>query len=404
MKVLIADKLDPSAIRSLQARGAEVSSRPDLGAPDLPAAIAEENPDVLVVRSTKVSADAISSGPRLKLVVRAGAGYDTIDTQAASGAGVFIANCPGKNSVAVAELTWGLILACDRRIAAQDHQLKEGKWDKKGFAKARGIYGRTLGIIGLGTIGREVAARGQAFGMRVVAWSRSLDARTAAELGVSQAQSPIDVAREADVLSVHCAATSDTKGLISRELIDAMKDGATLINTSRGSVVDEQALLDGMEKKGIRAGLDVYANEPGSGDSTFDSAVAKHSAVVGTHHVGASTDQSQEAIAAEVVRIVAEYMTTGQVPNCVNLDDKSADDTLLTVRHKNRPGVLAKVFDVLSRADINVEEMDNILYAGAQAACARIQLGQAPSPEHLQQIRNSTADILSVELKEPVRP
>ncbi|MBT8492783.1 MAG: NAD(P)-binding domain-containing protein, partial [Deltaproteobacteria bacterium] len=338
MKVLIADKLDASAVRSLADRGAEVESRPELKADDLPAAIAELDPDVLVVRSTKVSGQAIRAGQLLKLIVRAGAGYDTIDVDAASSAGVFIANCPGKNSVAVAELTWGLILAADRRIAAQDRMLKHGKWDKKGFAKASGIYGRTLGVIGLGTIGQEVTRRALAFGMRVVAWSRSLDDSRAAQLEVTRAATPLDVAREADVLTVHVAATPDTKGLISRELIDAMKDGATLINTSRGSVVDEAALMHGIESKGLRAGLDVYQNEPGSGDKAFESPVARSEAVVGTHHVGASTDQSQEAIAAEVARIIIEFITSGEVPNCVNLDQKSAHDTLLTVRHKNRPG------------------------------------------------------------------
>lgn len=398
MKVLIADKLDPSAVSDLEGQGVAVEQNAGLGAQDLPDAIAAANPDVLVVRSTKVSRAAIESSDRLKLVVRAGAGYDNIDTAAASSAGIFIANCPGKNSIAVAELVWGLILSADRRIAAQDRMLKEGKWDKKGFAKARGLYGRTLGIIGLGTIGREVAARGLAFGMDVVAWSRSLTEEKAATLGIRRAESPTEVAKTAHVVTVHVAATPETKGLISRELVQSMRDGAIVINTARGTVVDEEALLWGIESKDLRAGLDVYQGEPGSGGKEFESPLARSEAVVGTHHIGASTDQSQEAIAAEVARIILAFHQQGTVPNCVNLADQSAGQTLLTVRHKNRPGVLAKVFDVLSQAQINVEWMDNILYQGAEAACARIQLGHPPELAQINMIESSTPDILSVEL------
>jgi len=400
MKVLIADKLETSAVEELEASGLTVELQPDLDAAELVGAVARSNPDVLIVRSTKVSAAAIGASDRLKLVVRAGAGFDTIDLAAASREGVFVANCPGKNSVAVAELTWGLILSADRRIAAQDHQLKSGQWDKKTFSKARGLYGRTLGILGMGSIGRSVAKRGKAFGMRVVAWSRGLTAAKAEKLGIERASSALEVARIADVLTVHVAATAETAGLVSKDLLAAMRAGAILINTSRGSVVDEPALLAAIADKGLRVGLDVYAGEPAAGNA-FESALAANPAVVGTHHIGASTDQAQEAIAAEVARIVRTFQAEGTVPNCVNMAERTDEYILLTVRHKNRPGVLAKVFDVLSRAEINVEWMDNVLYGGAEAACARIQLGTAPDDAQMAQIRASTADILSVELTAP---
>jgi len=400
MKVLIADKLETSAVQELEANGLDVDLQPDVGAEKLADAIARSKADVLVVRSTKVSAAALTASDRLKLVVRAGAGYDTIDLETASREGIFVANCPGKNSIAVAELTWGLILAADRRIAAQDHMLKNGQWDKKTFSKARGLYGRTLGILGMGSIGRSVAKRGKAFGMRVVAWSRSLTEAKADRLGIERAESALEVARMADVLTVHVAGTGETAGLISAELLAAMPAGAILVNTSRGSVVDEPAVLAAIADRGLQVGLDVYAGEPGSGN-VFESALAAHPSVVGTHHIGASTDQAQEAIAAEVARIVCTFQEQGTVPNCVNLAERAGQQILLTVRHKNRPGVLAKVFDVLSRAEINVEWMDNVLYGGADAACARIQLGTAPDDQQIGQIRASTADILSVELTAP---
>lgn len=400
MRVLIADKFDEHGHDALVTMGCEVISQPALKADDLPGALAEHDPDILVVRSTKVRAAAIAAARRLKLIVRAGAGYDTIDVATASREGIFVANCPGKNSVAVAELTWALILCCDRRVPDQTRDLRNGTWDKKGYSKARGIYGRPLGVLGLGTIGREVIARARAFGMPVIAWSRSLTPERADELGVAFAASPADVARASDIVTVHVASKPETRHLIDRDFVAAMRDGAFLINTSRGAVLDEQAVLAGIADKGLRVGLDVYDSEPGSGAKTFASAIARHPAVVGTHHVGASTAQAQRAIAAEAVRVIERYRDTGKVDNCVNLAARGSATCMLTVRHRNRPGVLAQVFQVLSEASINVEEMDNILYQGADAACARIQLGAAPSQADLQRIRTSCEHILSLELSD----
>lgn len=400
MKVLIADKFYSEGHDALVAMGCEVLAQPGLSADDLPGALAELDPDILIVRSTKVRDQSIDAARRLKLIIRAGAGYDTIDVAKASREGIFVANCPGKNAVAVAELTWALILGCDRRLAEQTQDLRAGTWAKKKYSKARGIYGRTLGVLGLGPIGREVLSRARAFGMQVVAWSRSLTPEQAVELGVVHADSPESVARASDIVTIHVASTPATRHLIDSRFVDAMRDGAFLINTSRGAVVDEEALLRGIADKGLRVGLDVYADEPGSGATQFDSTIAKNPAVYGTHHVGASTDQAQQAIAAEAVRIVQHFRDTGKVENCVNLAARSSATCMLTVRHRNRPGVLAQVFQVLSEAGINVEEMENVLYQGVHAACARIQLRQAPSPEHLQRIRHSCEHILSMEVSD----
>jgi len=398
MKVLIADKFEKVGIDGLKELGCTVISEPDIKADALPDLIRKVDPNSLIVRSKRVTVDALRAGTGLTLVIRAGAGIDTIDVTAASDLGVFVSNCPGKNSIAVAELVMGLLLACDRRIPDQVSDLRQGKWNKAEYSKARGLHGRTLGIVGLGQIGREVAHRARAFGMRVVAWSRSLTHEEAQALDVVYALTPLDVARHADAVTINVAATAETKNLVNAEFLAAMKPGAYLINTARGSVVDEAALQQAIRERGIRAGLDVFQNEPASGAGEFSSALAQASGVYGTHHVGASTDQAQVAIAHEVIRIVQAFRSTGEVPNVVNRLARSSATHVLTIRHRNRPGVLAHVFGVLAGAAINVEEVENIIYHGAQATLARIHLDGQPESTELARIRDGNPDIISAEL------
>jgi D-3-phosphoglycerate dehydrogenase len=398
VRVLIADKFEKVGTDGLKELGCTVIAKPELKADDLAAAMKEHDPNILIVRSTKVGAEALRAGTNLSLVIRAGAGIDTIDVEAASSLGVFVSNCPGKNSVAVAELVLGLILACDRRIADQVADLRRGKWNKAEYSKARGLHGRTLGIVGLGQIGREVARRAQAFGMRVVGWSRTLTHEEAQRLGVGYCQTPLEVAQVSDVVTINIAATAETRHLVNTEFLAAMRPGAYLINTSRGSVVDEAALIKAVQIKHLRAGLDVFQNEPGGGSADFDSALAREPGVYGTHHVGASTEQAQVAIAHEVIRIVAAFLERGEVPNCVNRLAQSAATHVLSIRHRNQPGVLAHVFRVLAEKSINVEEVENIIYHGAQATCARIHLDGKPEAAALEVIRSGNPHIISVDL------
>ena len=397
MKVLVADKFEQSGRDGLQALGCDVSYQPDLKDDALASAIASEAPDVLVVRGTKVTEPMLAAGP-IKLVVRAGAGYNTIDVAAASKRGIYVSNCPGKNSIAVAELAFALILALDRRIVDNVVTLRRGEWNKKEFSKARGLYGRTLGLIGLGKIGQEMIARAAAFGMPVVAWSRSLTPLRAAELGVTHMESPKAVAAEADIVSVHLALNSETRNLIDAEFFNAMREGAYFVNTARGEVVDQAALVNAMQTRGIRAGLDVYAAEPTSGVGEFSDSIGKEDGLYGTHHIGASTDQAQEAIAAETVRIIRQFKETGQVPNVVNLARQTPATHRLVVRHVDRPGVLAGVLDAIKSEQINVQEMENIVFEGAAAAVARINLDNAPSDAILDRIRSSSTDIIELNL------
>ena len=398
MKVLVADKFEKVGIDGLKELGCTVIIEPDVKAEGLPDLIKSVDPNILIVRSKKVSADALRAGTALSLVIRAGAGIDTIDVAAASDLGVFVSNCPGKNSIAVAELVMGLLLACDRRIPDQVADLRGGKWNKAEYSKARGLYGRTLGIVGLGQIGREVARRALAFGMQVVGWSRSLTHLEADQLGIRYGQTPLEVARLADAVTINVAANSETKHLVNAEFLAAMKPGSYLINTSRGSVVDEAALRQAVQERHLRAGLDVFQNEPAGGTGGFASTVATLPGVYGTHHVGASTDQAQVAIAHEVIRIVQSFRATGEVPNVVNRLAKSSATHVLTIRHRNRPGVLAHVFGVLAGASINVEEVENIIYHGAHATLARIHLDGQPNPSALSRIREGNPDIISAEL------
>lgn len=388
MRVLIADKFDDSGLEALEARSFDISFEPDLTAQSLPERMSTFDPDALVVRSTKVTKEAIEASSSLSLIVRAGAGFDTIDVAAASSDGIFIANCPGRNALAVAELTWGLILSCDRRIPDQTADLRAGTWKKQEYSKAFGLASRTLGVIGLGRIGREVIERGRAFGMNLAAWSRSLDEDLALELGITRCESIFNLAKLSDVVSIHIAATKETRNLIDDKFIDAMRPGAILVNTSRGSVLDEAALLRGIKEKGIRVGLDVFGTEPDAATGDFEDAIVQEPCVYGTHHIGASTAQAQESIAMEVVRIIGSYRDTGQVPNCVNRSGPGRSAALLTVRHRNEPGVLARVFDILSRASLNVEEMENLIYEGGESACARIQLGSTPSLAEIESIES----------------
>ena len=403
MRVLIADKFEQSGRDGLEAAGCQFSYQPDVKDDALVEAIRAYDPEVLVVRSTKVTEPMLDAGA-LKLIVRAGAGYNTIDVAAASRRGVYVSNCPGKNSVAVAELALALILALDRRVADNVIQLREGKWDKKEFSKARGLLGRTLGLVGTGQIGREVVTRAHAFGMRVIAWSRSLTDESAAVLGVERREHLPDVARESDIVSVHVALKPETRGLIGADFFGAMREGAYFINTARGEVVDQDALRRAMREKDVRAGLDVFANEPTSSAGEFTDDFAREPNLYGTHHIGASTDQAQEAIAAETVRVIQTFKETGRVPNVVNLARRSPATHTLVVRHRDRPGVLASVLDRVRSESINVQEMENVIFEGSEAAVARINLEGGLASNVLEKLKADNPDIIELSLLEIRNP
>ena len=200
------------------------------------------------------------------------------------------------------------------------------------------------------------------------------------------------------MLSVHLALDASTKGLVNGEVLGRLRPGAIFINTARGEVVDHAALEEAVKNRGLRAGLDVFAKEPAAATGTFEDEVVRLPNVYGTHHIGASTEQAQEAIAAETVRIIRSYKETGHVPNVVNLALRTPATHMLVVRHRDRPGVLAHVFDHLRRDNLNVQETENIVFEGAEAAVARINLDGAPSAALCNRIKTQNADVLDLQV------
>jgi len=401
MKVLIADTFEQSGLDAIAAAGCDLVYRPEIAHEKLAEVLASTCADVLVVRSTQVT-EAMLDASSLSLIVRAGAGVNTIDVDAASRRGIYVSNCPGKNAIAVAELVFALILALDRRIPDNVADLRAGRWNKKEYSKARGLYGRSLGLLGFGRIGQEVARRAIAFGMPVLVWSRRFnrdDAAAGARPGdpqITVLQSPEEVAARADILSVHLALAHDTRNFVGASILNRLAPGSYVVNTSRAEIVDSAALAEAVRTGGIRVGLDVFAQEPSSATGDFTDPVIGLPGVIGTHHIGASTDQAQQAIAAEAVRVIRAYKDTGKVPNVVNLATKTPATHMLVVRHRDRPGVLAHVFEHLRATNLNVQETENIIFEGAEAAIARINLDGNPPADLLRTIEQGNQDILNL--------
>jgi D-3-phosphoglycerate dehydrogenase len=396
MRVLFADSVGASTVTELEARGHACVVDAGLQAGDLAAGL--DGFDALVVRSTKVGREVFERADRLALVVRAGAGTNTIDTEAAAARGVLVANLPGRNAAAVAELTMGLLIALDRRIVDGTVDLRSGRWDKKTYSAAGGLLGSTIGVLGLGSIGLEVAQRAGAFGMHVLALAKpGRSARVlsrAEELRIGMVESLSELLPACDVVTLHLPSSPATVGLVDRSFLELMKPGSILLNTSRGELVDEDALLEALDHQDIRAGLDVFADEPGTATAAWTSRLAQHPRVVGTHHIGASTRQAQDAIAAGVVEIIDSFVQ-GETPNCVNLTPSRIGSATLTVRHLDRVGVLAHVLDLLSRNRLNVEQMQNRVFRGGDAAVATIDVG-GPVSEDLLADLGALPDVFGV--------
>jgi D-3-phosphoglycerate dehydrogenase len=398
MKTLIADSFPQSYVSEISNLGVEVQYKPKLKAEELAANIGDAS--ILIVRSTEVRADCINSGKNLSLIIRAGAGVNTIDVKAANARGIYVANCPGKNSIAVAELTIALLLSLDRRIVENVSDLRGGKWNKSEYSKADGVFGKTIGIIGVGQIGKEVITRAKAFGLRVIAWSRSLTPEKAEKLGIERASSVETLVPQCDIVSVHVALKPETRNIINKNIIHSMKPGTIFLNTSRAEVVDEAALREAVTAGIVKVGADVFSNEPEEKSGPYSHPLAMMPGVYGTHHIGASTNQAQNAVAAEVVSIINDYMHQGTVRNWVNRAKKTAAKWQLVVRHFDKPGVLANVLDDLKASKINVQEVENVIFEGQQTACCTMKLDARPADEIVGGIRKRVDEVIQVSLIE----
>jgi D-3-phosphoglycerate dehydrogenase len=385
MRILLADKIDREPLDELRLLGVEIIARPELTKETLPGAL--DGIGVLVVRSTEVTSRAVEAGTSLNLIIRAGAGVNTIDVAAASTRGIYVANCPGKNATAVAELTMGLVLALDRRLCDATAELRSGRWEKSRYAASRGLFGRTIGVAGLGQIGRDVIARARPFGLEPHAWSRSLTPGRAAKLDLGYCRSLEELASKSDVFTVHLPLTSQTRGVIGRHVLDALPDGAILVNTARSEVMDYDALAEMIPKKKLRVGLDVFPDEPAGGSVAYKSALLDLGVVYGTPHIGASTDQAQYATSVETARIIRSFLTEESVPNVVNIAATSPARHAIVLRMLDKVGVLANTLAVLKRHGINIEEISNTVFEGAVATCSKLRVSARPSERCLNEIR-----------------
>lgn len=389
MKVLIADKFPEKYIDQLKNLGLDVIYNPKLGENDLPEAAKEV--DILVVRSTIVNEKTINESKNLSLIVRAGAGVNNIAIAAANKKGIYVSNCPGKNAIAVAELTIGLMIALDRWIPDNVIDFRNGIWNKDKYSKAQGLYGRTLGIIGVGNIGKEVAKRALALGMNVY----GKDISRIEGVAIKDFSEMDQLLPMCDVVSVHLPLTDQTRNLFDQKMFSYMKYGALFINTSRAEIVDEDALLWAVENKKIRAALDVFKDEPEGKSGTVNSKLQSNTNIYVTHHIGASTEQAQNAVAEETVKIIKDYLTSGVIAHWVNRAKITDAKYQLVVKHYDKPGVLASVLNVIREANINIEEIENVIFEGGIVACCTMKLKEPLSQELLNQIKDNQ-NVLSV--------
>jgi D-3-phosphoglycerate dehydrogenase len=301
LKVIIADKLSPEAVEALRIAGVEVDDRSGIEAVELAGVIAEYQG--LIVRSrTKVTADLLKAGTALKVVGRAGVGVDNIDLAAARERGVAVVNTPVSTSVAVAELTIGLLLALLRNIPHADQTMKQAQWIKKELEGAE-LSGKVLGILGVGNIGAQVARRAAAFDMRVLGYDPFLDEKAIRTRG-AEPVSLNDLYAQAEVITLHLPLLSETRGMLGEEAFKKMKFGVYLVCAARGGVIDESALLAALNSGQVAgAALDVFEKEPPGA-----SPLVAHPNVVATPHIGAQTAEAQTRAAVDVAEEVANAL------------------------------------------------------------------------------------------------
>ena len=389
LRVLIADKFPEKYIQELKDLDLEVIYEPKLGENDLPKAA--EDVDILVVRSTVVNEETINNSKKLNLIIRAGSGVNNIAISAANKKGIYVANCPGMNAVAVAELTMGLIIALDRFIPDNVIDFRNGVWNKDKYSKGKGLKGKTLGIIGVGNIGKEVAKRALAFEMNVY----GKDISRIEGVPIKDSSEMDQLLLLCDIVTIHLPATPQTKGLFNKKMFSYMKDGAYLINTSRHDIIVEEDLLEAIKEKNLRVALDVFKGEPEGKSGEVKSPLQNNPNIYVTHHIGASTEQAQDAVAEETVRIIKHYVHSGVIDHWVNRAKVTDAKYQLVVKHYDKPGVLASVLDVIRQGNINIEEIENIIFEGGIAACCTMKLKLPATAEMLKQI-SENPDVISV--------
>ncbi|HBM15030.1 MAG TPA: phosphoglycerate dehydrogenase [Lentisphaeria bacterium] len=402
MKILIADDFQKKYIEVLQAQGHEVSFNPDLTAETLPSAIKDN--DCLIVRGTKVTEQTIESSEKLSLIIRAGSGISTIDLDAAAKKAVFVTNTPARNSIAIAELAFGLMISLDRKIPENVIDLRNSKWNMKKYSEAQGLYEKTVGIVGMGEIGIEFADRAKAFGMNVIAFdpialmNRPVAISTRLERKIFTFCNTLEeIAELSDVITFHLPSNPHTKNMVNRDFLKHVKKNAIIINTSRGDIVDDDALIEAINSKNLRVGLDTFNGEPAKGDGKFESALSKHHNVYGTHHIGASTEQAQNAIAAEVIEIITQY-ELGIVKYPVNIEMKPITRHILIARIYDKVGVFASILNLLKEQSISVQQMDSKVFNGEITQQIVLYLSKRPDNACIDAL-SKLSDVIQISVK-----
>jgi D-3-phosphoglycerate dehydrogenase len=357
MRILVAEAISEAGIRLLQAEH-DVDVK-KVSAAELLEVIGQY--DALITRSeTKVTAGVLARGHRLKVVGRAGVGVDNVDVEAATERGVVVVNVPGANTLSTAEHAFGLLIAVARHIPQAHHALtKEGRWDRKTYVGTE-LYGKTLGIIGLGRIGSEVALRARAFGMKVLAYDPFVPAGRAEQLGVTMVAEIPELLPQVDFLSIHAAKTKDSAKLIRAQELALMKTGARLINCARGGMVDEEALYEALREGRLGgAALDVFATEP-----CTESPLFKLPNVVVTPHLSASTVEAQEANGTYIAQYVLRVLAGELVPEAVNLPQVPRDQAQVLVQHLPLAEALGSF---LAQAFVGSFDQVEVIYSGELA-------------------------------------
>lgn len=397
MRILITCELPPVVLDGLVSLASNVTYRPDATAAEVRETISDVG--ILIVDSARVASETLARAKALQMIVHAGPGPGQIALDEASAQGVFVTHCPDRHAAAVAELIFGLILALDRRIVENTTALREGRWSPSIFADGRGLAGRTLGLLGFGTVGRLVARRAWAFEMDLAAWAPSLVPVAATETPIEFCNYPRELARRSDIVVVlPTPPDEDRTCLVDAEFLEAMQHGAYLVHVGHPGSVDEGALLEALDERDLRVAMDTFAAEPATDPTRFRSPLCEHPNFIGTQRMAALTDQAREAVAAEVLHIVRSFVVSSEVVNSLNLCDRSPATWQLLLRVRDQVGVMASILEAIRADGINAQEISSRVFYGARAAWCTIALDERPSTEALDTIR-SLPEVLQLELR-----
>ncbi len=396
MRILVACELPDFAINELRSLGSDFAYEPRLR----PDALAGAIPDVaiLIVGALRVAPEVIQRGKALQMIVHAGSGAPNIALDEASAQGIFVMHCPGRDAAALAELAFGLIVALDRRVVEHTITLREGRWNRAELLDARGLAGRSLGVLGWCAAGAEVARRARAFGMHVAAWSPTMTPEQLEAHGVECCAWPRELARRCDIVTVHAPRALDRQVVVDEEFLENMRAGAYLIHLGHPGALDEAAVARAVQQRQLRVALDVYVSEPAGDVGKFRSPLLQLPGVIGTQHVGGVTEQVRDSVAAEVVRIVRTFLVSGELLNCLNIAERSPATWQLVLRVRDQVGVMAAILEAVRADGINAEEISSRVFTGAKAAWCTIALDERPSNEALDAIR-ALPDVLHLELR-----